>query len=279
MWDRTESEKRAHYNWRCFSRCPSTVETVVTTPSNFEAARAESEAVGGVSSVEKMWPSVGLELARKLRGLRTMRGLTQEELSEISGLSRNTISNLERNESTQLAASNPGLMLLFKLSHSLAIPPLALIPSLGIIPGSPMRLTTDQMGITSAVPTIPLEPPPRFNSPYEILPPPPIRPLPGTYYAPMPDTVISMPADTPQVAMMWPNPNNPDDTLSFSERALRRTINHHRLYSQGLTDIAPATTPPVEEEPAPTEGTPQAERAPWINFLQLTDPRAFGNSS
>ena len=74
------------------------------------------------------WPSYGLELGRRLRILRIMRGLTQERLAELSGYSRNQISNLERNQNRTQHSSNPSMKMIYSLARALHVPPLVLLP-------------------------------------------------------------------------------------------------------------------------------------------------------
>lgn len=74
------------------------------------------------------WTSFGLQLACNLRTLRQLRGLTQEKLAESSGVSRNQISNLERNENTSGKAADPSLSTLYRLARALEVPPVALLP-------------------------------------------------------------------------------------------------------------------------------------------------------
>ena len=52
----------------------------------------------GLSNKWDTWPSYGRVFGARLRLLRDIRGITQQRLGEICGLSRNQISNLERND-------------------------------------------------------------------------------------------------------------------------------------------------------------------------------------
>ena len=53
---------------------------------------------------------------RRVRVLRTARGLSQEELADLAGMTRNKISSIER------AAQDPGVTVVRRLSLALAVP-------------------------------------------------------------------------------------------------------------------------------------------------------------
>jgi transcriptional regulator with XRE-family HTH domain len=53
---------------------------------------------------------------RSVRSLRKRRGLSQEDLAEVCGLSRNYISDIER------GVRNPGLLALVALARALRVP-------------------------------------------------------------------------------------------------------------------------------------------------------------
>ncbi|MCQ9343151.1 helix-turn-helix domain-containing protein [Corynebacterium kozikiae] len=74
------------------------------------------------------WASYGYELAQRLKALRKMRGLSQEMLAELAGLSRNQISNLERNDNNSLAPADPRLSTVYALAQALEVPPVVLLP-------------------------------------------------------------------------------------------------------------------------------------------------------
>ncbi|QQB46341.1 helix-turn-helix domain-containing protein [Corynebacterium glucuronolyticum] len=74
------------------------------------------------------WPSYGLELGKRLRILRNMRGLTQERLGELSGYTRNQVSNLERNQNRAQHPSNPSMKMIYSLALALHVPPAVLLP-------------------------------------------------------------------------------------------------------------------------------------------------------
>lgn len=79
------------------------------------------------------WQSYGHVLSKRLRYLRKARGLSQARLAELSGLSRNLISNLERNENTRRAPGDPVLSTIYRLATVLDVPPVALLPAAGDI--------------------------------------------------------------------------------------------------------------------------------------------------
>ena len=51
-----------------------------------------------MSFIHLMWSSYGHGFSQQLRRVRKRRGISQQALAEISGVSRSQISNLERNE-------------------------------------------------------------------------------------------------------------------------------------------------------------------------------------
>ena len=76
----------------------------------------------------KPWPSYGLRLGRNLSALRRMRGLTQEQLASLADVSRNSISNMERNLNNAGTAADPHLSIVYRLARALDVPPAALLP-------------------------------------------------------------------------------------------------------------------------------------------------------
>ncbi|ANE03354.1 XRE family transcriptional regulator [Corynebacterium crudilactis] len=78
---------------------------------------------------DKRWSSFGHAFSTRLKKLRTLRGLSQEELSDISGISRNTISNYERNENNSGKSVDPKLSNIYRLAQALDVPPMALLPA------------------------------------------------------------------------------------------------------------------------------------------------------
>lgn len=90
------------------------------------------------------WTSYGHALANNLRSLREMRGLSQARLAQLSGLSRNLISNLERNESGAKAA-DPVLSTVYKLAQILYVPPGVLLPGVNEVIAGPCAATTPHL--------------------------------------------------------------------------------------------------------------------------------------
>lgn len=78
------------------------------------------------------WPSYGHAFGVRLHKLRRLRGLTQDGLAEIANLSRNQISNLERNENSATKSSDPTMSTIYRLARALHVPPAALMPAVGI---------------------------------------------------------------------------------------------------------------------------------------------------
>lgn len=77
------------------------------------------------------WPSFGLSLGRNLRRLRKARRLTQDDLAELTGLTRNTISNIERNLGNSDTPGDPRLSTVYRLARALDVPPAVLLPAGG----------------------------------------------------------------------------------------------------------------------------------------------------
>ncbi|MDO5512662.1 helix-turn-helix domain-containing protein [Corynebacterium sp.] len=77
------------------------------------------------------WPSFGLRLGRNLRAVRRKRGLTQDDLAALTGLARNTISNIERNLGNADTPGDPQLSNLYRLARALDVPPAVLLPAGG----------------------------------------------------------------------------------------------------------------------------------------------------
>ncbi|WP_075724937.1 helix-turn-helix domain-containing protein [Corynebacterium aquilae] len=72
--------------------------------------------------------SYGYAFGVRLKKLRLMRELTQEELATKSGLSRNMIVNYERNLSREEKPANPTLDRIYRLAQALQVPVAVLLP-------------------------------------------------------------------------------------------------------------------------------------------------------
>ncbi|MER0097352.1 helix-turn-helix domain-containing protein [Corynebacterium marquesiae] len=84
-----------------------------------------------MSFIHLMWSSYGHGFSQQLRRVRKRRGISQQALAEISGVSRSQISNLERNENGVHAMADPQLSTVYKLALALEIPPTVLLPAGG----------------------------------------------------------------------------------------------------------------------------------------------------
>lgn len=83
-------------------------------------------------SVERLlWASYGFTFAQNLKRIRRIRGITQQVLAEISGLSRTQVCNLERNENNSGTSADPALSTVYKLALALEVPPSLLLPESG----------------------------------------------------------------------------------------------------------------------------------------------------
>lgn len=78
------------------------------------------------------WASYGHSMASRLRAIRALRGLSQARLAELAGVSRNVISNLERNENAGRKPSDPQLSTVYRLAQALDVPPAVLLPAVGV---------------------------------------------------------------------------------------------------------------------------------------------------
>lgn len=74
------------------------------------------------------WSSFGYKFAKNLRELRELRGLSQQDLGERARLSRNQVSNLERNEGTKKLPNDPMMSTVYRLARALDVPPAVLLP-------------------------------------------------------------------------------------------------------------------------------------------------------
>ncbi|MBP3088695.1 XRE family transcriptional regulator [Corynebacterium sp. sy017] len=81
--------------------------------------------------VDVHWASYGYALGVRLKAIREMRGLSQTKLADLSGLSRTTISIIERNESNSGTATRPTLQTIYTLARVLHVPPAVLLPGVG----------------------------------------------------------------------------------------------------------------------------------------------------
>lgn len=86
-----------------------------------------------ITPLDLEWETYGSALAHRAKLLRKRKKLTQEQLSDLSGVSRNMIQNIERGHATGKPgeATNPTLKTLYSLSYALDVPPAVLIPDLG----------------------------------------------------------------------------------------------------------------------------------------------------
>lgn len=75
-----------------------------------------------------MWSSYGHGFSITLQALREGRKISQQALADITGLSRNQISNLERNDHYGEGLADPRLSTIYKLALGLEVPPASLLP-------------------------------------------------------------------------------------------------------------------------------------------------------
>ncbi|MEJ4097686.1 helix-turn-helix transcriptional regulator [Corynebacterium bovis] len=78
------------------------------------------------------WDELSADMAERLRELRLRAGLTQAELADLSGVTRNHISGLEAGPRQDGRCVDPRLSTLYRLAAALGVPPAAVFP----LPGS-----------------------------------------------------------------------------------------------------------------------------------------------
>src|SRR5699024_2036598 len=81
-----------------------------------------------VSVDRLLWASYGFTFSQNLRKIRQSRGVTQQALAEIAGLSRTQVCNLERNENNSGTSADPALSTVYKLALALSAPLLLSLP-------------------------------------------------------------------------------------------------------------------------------------------------------
>lgn len=104
------------------------VGTVAHMASTNLHAGKEFQRLRGDADLATHWSSYGYVFSRTIYAYRRLRGLTQDELAELSGIDRNTISMYERNETNTGAVVNPQLRNIYALALALDVPPAVLLP-------------------------------------------------------------------------------------------------------------------------------------------------------
>ncbi|MFC6318443.1 helix-turn-helix domain-containing protein [Corynebacterium gerontici] len=84
-----------------------------------------------MAAERSQWSSYGYVFGQRLLRLRTMRGLSQDRLAELAHVSRNQISNLERNDNNGKSPADPSLSTVYRLARALHVPPAVLLPNAG----------------------------------------------------------------------------------------------------------------------------------------------------
>lgn len=79
-----------------------------------------------------VWAGYAHTFACNLRATRKRRGISQQLLAELSGVSRNQISNLERNNNNATTMADPQLSTVYKLAMALRVPPVVLLPAMDV---------------------------------------------------------------------------------------------------------------------------------------------------
>ncbi|MEJ6549015.1 helix-turn-helix transcriptional regulator [Corynebacterium sp. USCH3] len=79
------------------------------------------------------WKTYGSALAHRIRLLRVDAEMTQEELGERAGMSRNQVQNFERGHGTGKNGRvlNPTMEKIYQLAFALNVPPAVLLPDVG----------------------------------------------------------------------------------------------------------------------------------------------------
>ncbi|MEL4151886.1 helix-turn-helix domain-containing protein [Corynebacterium bovis] len=92
-----------------------------------------SDADGDGEEPRFPWDSLSADMAERLRELRLRAGLTQAELADLSGVTRNHISGLEAGPRTDGRSVDPRLSTLYRLAAALGVPPAAVFPLPGVM--------------------------------------------------------------------------------------------------------------------------------------------------
>jgi transcriptional regulator with XRE-family HTH domain len=75
------------------------------------------------------WPAYAGEIGWRVSTVRRLRGVSQTELANVAGLSRNAVQNLEQSRSFKNdEAGNATLRSLFRIAQALGVPPALFIP-------------------------------------------------------------------------------------------------------------------------------------------------------
>lgn len=82
-----------------------------------------------------------------------MRGLSQGRLASLAGVSRNVVSNLERNENSARRCADPVLSTVYKLARALCVPPVVLLPAAHLPVDGICTFATLERGVDLAWPT------------------------------------------------------------------------------------------------------------------------------
>lgn len=82
----------------------------------------------GVDEEILRWESYSVSLGQRLRIIRKLRSISQEQLAELSGLHRNAIVNIERGISSRGKVSNPRMETIYCLARALFVPVVVLLP-------------------------------------------------------------------------------------------------------------------------------------------------------
>jgi transcriptional regulator with XRE-family HTH domain len=110
------------------SRCVTSIERVERTPTLDEldklAGALDIRVSALVVQAEQHWPDTKLLFGRRLRELRTKRGISQERLALAAGIHRTAVSKLE------LGTSDPRLSTILRLARGLNLPPEAFVKEL-----------------------------------------------------------------------------------------------------------------------------------------------------
>ncbi|MGJ0182996.1 helix-turn-helix domain-containing protein [Corynebacterium glyciniphilum] len=79
------------------------------------------------------WKTYGSALAHRIRLLRVDADMTQEELGQRAGMSRNQVQNFERGHGTGKNGRvlNPTMEKIYQLAYALNVPPAVLLPDVG----------------------------------------------------------------------------------------------------------------------------------------------------
>lgn len=81
------------------------------------------------------WPAYAEEMGRRLAVVRRAQRVTQLDLANAAGITRNQVQNIERSRSFRNGPGNATIRTVFLLARALGVPPRLLLPQVDAVPG------------------------------------------------------------------------------------------------------------------------------------------------